>query len=81
MLSLQLVLQPHVLFSLGQGISLSILPTRAVYKYKEELGEYFSLLGLLTGKLFYYYKVLKGFIIGIDLNLRVYAFKLCALLG
>ena len=71
MLSLQLVLWPYILFSLGQGVSFSILPTRVVYNYKEELGEYFSPPGLLTNKLFYYYKILKGFIISIDLNLRI----------
>ena len=71
MLSLQFILQPHILFSLGQGVSFSILPTRAVYNYKGELGEYFGPLGLLTSKLFYYYKIFKGFVIGIDLNLRV----------
>jgi len=47
-----------------------------VYNYKEKLGEYFCLLGLMTSKLLYYYKVLKGFIISIDFNLKVYAFKL-----
>jgi len=52
-----------------------------VYNYKEELGEYFSLLGLLTGKLLYCYKILKSFIISIDLNLEVRASKLCMLLG
>jgi len=57
------------------------LLTRAVYNYKKELREYFSLLGLLTGKLFYYYKILKGFIISIDFNLGVCAFKLCTPLG
>ena len=70
-LSLQLILQLYVLFSLGQGISLRILFTRVVYNYKKELGEYFSPLGLLTSKLLYYYKILKSFIIYIDLNLRV----------
>ena len=52
-----------------------------VYNYKEELGEYFSLPSLLTSKLLYYYKILKGFIISIDFNLRVYTSKLCTLLG
>ena len=52
-----------------------------IYNYKEELGEYFSLLGLLFSKLFYCYKVLQGLIVGIDLNLGVRASKLSALLG
>jgi len=69
------------LFSPGKGIIFRILSTRAVYNYKEELGEYFSPPSLLTSKLLYYYKILKGFIISIDFNLRVCAFKLCALLG
>ena len=80
-LSLQLILWFHVLFSLGKGISFRILPTRAVYNRKEELGEYFSPPSPSTSKLLYYYKILKGFIISIDFNLRVYASKLCALLG
>jgi len=49
-----------------------------VYNYKKELRKYFRLLGLITSKLLYCYKILKGFIISIDFNLRVYVFKLCA---
>jgi len=52
-----------------------------VYNHKKELGEYFYLLSLTTNKLFYSYKILKGFIISIDFNLGVYTFKLCAPLG
>ena len=59
-LSLQLILQFYVLFSLGKGISFRILPTKAVYNYKKELGEYFSLPSLLISKLLYYYKILVG---------------------
>jgi len=70
-----------VLFSLGKGISFRILPTMAVYNCKKELGEYFSPPSLLTSKLLCYYKILKGFIISIDLNLRVYTFKLYTPLG
>jgi len=66
---------------IGKGISFRILPTRAVYNYKKELGEYFSPPSLLTGKLLYCYKIFKGFIISIDFNLRVCAFKLCTPLG
>jgi len=51
-----------------------------VYNYKEKLGEYFYLLGLMTNKLLYYYKIFKGFIISIDFNLKVYIFKLYTLL-
>ena len=79
-LSLQLILQFYILFSPGKGISFRILPTRAVYNRKEELGEYFSPPSLLTGKLLCCYKILKGFIISIDFNLRVYTSKLYALL-
>jgi len=80
-LSLQLILWFHVLFSLGKSISFRILPTRAVYNHKEELEEYFSPPSLSTSKLLCCYKILKGFIISIDFNPRVYTFKLCALLG
>jgi len=57
------------------------LPARAVYNRKEELGEYFGPPGLLTGKLFYYHKIFKGFVIGINLNPRVCASKLYTPLG
>ena len=80
-LSVTLILQFYILFSLSKGISFRILPTRVVYNRKEELGEYFSLPGLLTGKLLYCYKILKGFIISINFNPRVYTSKLYALLG
>jgi len=46
-----------------------------IYNYKKELGEYFYLLGLITNKLLYYYKILKSFIISIDFNLKIYTFK------
>jgi len=51
-----------------------------VYNYKKELGEYFSPMGLTTSELLYCYKIFKGFIINIDFNLKIYIFKLYALL-
>jgi len=51
-----------------------------VYNYKENLGEYFCLLSLITNELLCRYKILKSFIISIDFNLRVCAFKLYILL-
>jgi len=47
-----------------------------VYNYKEKLREYFHPLGLIISELLYYYKIFKDFIINIDFNLKVYAFKL-----
>jgi hypothetical protein len=57
-LGLKLVLGFYILLSLSESIYLGILSSRVVHDCKEELREYFSLLGLPTSEMFCSYEIL-----------------------
>ena len=55
----------------GESISKHVLRTKAVYDYKVEFSEYFSLTSLALVKLFSGYKVLERLIVSLDVYNRV----------
>ena len=70
----------YVLLVTGESISKHVLKTRAVYDYKVEFGEYFSLTSLALVKLFSSYKVLERLIVSLDAYNRIRLSQVSSLL-